>query len=192
MGLFVQIGLRPLLADSAFWRAQQEHFLLVERLKAAETAVQWWPMEPTYWLGLARLHQPKEAFKAAEEQALVAERLDPDNPRSWAALGDLYARWGEVEPRRLVQAEVAYRRALALAPNVAVYHAALGDVLGRLGYLTEGVAALERAVALDATDAMAFRSLSLLYRRLGWEAKAAQAEEIARILETTLGLPQGQ
>jgi len=200
MGLFVQIGLRPLLADSAFWRAQQEHFPLVERLKAAETAVQWWPMEPTYWLGLARLHQQKGAFEAAEEQALVAERLDPDNPRSWAALGDLYARWGEVEPGRLVQAEAAYRRALALAPNVAVYHAALGDVLGRLGRLTEGVAALERAVALDATDAMAFRSLSPLYRRLGWEAKAAQAEEIARILETTLplrsgqalGLPQGQ
>ena len=60
-------------------------------------------------------------------------------------------------------AEDAYRRALALAPDVATYHAGLGVVLARQGQLEEGVEELERAVDLDATYGMAFAQLADLY-----------------------------
>ena len=75
---------------------------------------------------------------------------------------------------------MAYRRALELAPNVATYHTALGLVLARQGRLQDGLAELERAVALDATDGTAYRHLADLYQALGRESESARARKEAK------------
>ena len=177
----VLIGLvcvRPLLADHAFWRSLNARSPQ-ERLAEAERAVNLWPLEPEYRLGLAGALVQNGNRVAAEAQLLTADRLNPDDPQVWAARGNLHAYWGDTEPRHYVQAEAAYRRTLELAPNVATYHTALGLVLARQGRLQDGLAELERAVALDATDGIAFRHLADLYLALGQEGESAWARKEA-------------
>jgi tetratricopeptide (TPR) repeat protein len=162
------VCLRPLLADGAGWRALQPS-PLPERRAAAQRAVRLWPLEPEYRLLLAEVLQEGGEFAAAEAQLAEAVQLSPSDPWLRAAQGTLYARWAGREPARLLQAEAAYRESLALAPNLAPTHAALGAVLARQGRLEEGSAELERAVALDASNKLAYRHLTELYRMLGRE-----------------------
>jgi O-antigen ligase/cytochrome c-type biogenesis protein CcmH/NrfG len=175
LALLALIGLlclRPLLADVAYWRSQETTQPLEERQTAGVQAVRLWPLEPEYRLGLAWVLMQGADFTAAETQLAAADQLSPDDPKIWAARGELYAHWGEAEPGRYVQAEAAYRRALELAPNAATYHTALGLVLAKQDRLEEGMAELERAVALDATDGVAYRHLASLYQVLGRDAEA--------------------
>jgi Flp pilus assembly protein TadD len=79
----------------------------------------------------------------------------------------------------LAQAEVAYRQALELAPNLSTTHTSLGLVLAQQGRPEEGLLELERAVALDATDGMAYRHLADLYQMLGREQEADRARKEA-------------
>jgi predicted Zn-dependent protease len=109
-----------------------------------------------------------------------AAQLRPADARLWAAAGDLLARWGESDPTHYAEALAAYRRAIDLSPNTAAYHTALGLILAQSGRLPDGIAAIEQAVALDATDALAYRHLAALYEANGQaqqaEWAAAQAE----------------
>jgi putative inorganic carbon (HCO3(-)) transporter len=175
-----QVCLRPLLADAASWQGQRAAWPLEARLAAAERAVRLWPLEPAYRLGLARVYEAAGRRADAEAQMAAAAARRPGDPAVWAACGALYARWGAVEPGRTVQAEAAYRHAVALAPNVAGYHTALGLALAAQGRAPEATAELERAVALDATDGAAYGHLAALYRLQGRLARAAQAERQAR------------
>jgi len=176
---------RPLLADVAYWKFRQVALRLQdtrpleERLAAVASAVRLWPLEPEYRLGLAWVFLQTGDFAAAEAQLAAADQLNPEDPHIWAARGDLYVWWEEVEPGRYTQAEAAYRRTLELAPNVATYHTSLALALARQGRLAEGVAELERAVALDATDGVAYRHLADLYQALGRETEAAWARREA-------------
>jgi O-antigen ligase/Flp pilus assembly protein TadD len=166
------IGLRPFLADVSCWQAQQGTRQVSERLVAAQRAVQLWALEPEYRVRLAWIYLQLGQFPAGETQLAAAGSLQPDAPGLWAARGEFYALWGQVEPDRYRQAEAAYRRALDLAPNIAAYHTSLGLVLAQQGRLEEGLLELERATDLDATDATAYRHLSDLNRALGLEAQA--------------------
>jgi len=182
LATFAFIGLvclRPLLADCAFRKSLNAQSPQ-ERLAEAERAVNLWPLEPEYRLGLAGTWVQNGNWVAAEAQLVTADRLALNDPQVWEAMGNLYAYWGDVEPRRYIQAEVAYRRALELAPNVATYHTALGLVLARQGRLQDGLAELERAVALDATDGTAYRHLADLYQALGRESESARARKEAK------------
>jgi O-antigen ligase len=162
--------LRPLLADVAFWQSGQGTRPLEERLAKAWQAVHLWSLEPEYRLGLAWAYWQAGEPAAAEGQIAAADRLSPADPRVWAAWGGLYTEWGRYD-----QAEAAYRRALALAPDLATYHTALGLALAQQGRLEEGLVELERAVALDATDGTAYRHLADLYTALGREEEATWA-----------------
>ena len=173
------VCLRPALADYAFWKSLNVR-LPQERLAEAERAVNLWPLEPEYRLGLAGAYVQNGNWAAAETQLAAADQLSPNDPQVWEARGNLNAYWGDVEPRRYIQAEAAYRRALELAPNTATYHTALGLVLAREGRLQDGLAELERAVALDATDGIAYRHLADLYQALGRENEAAWAKKEAK------------
>jgi O-antigen ligase len=170
---------RPLLADHASWNSRQESYSTQTRQAEAERAVRLWPLEPEYRAGLAEAYLQAGNPLAAEAQLATAARLSPDDPQLWAGRGNLYAYWGDREPVRYVEAEAAYRRALALAPNFAAVHTALGLVLERQGRLQEGLAELERAVALDATDGIAYGHLADLYAVLGREDDAARARKEA-------------
>jgi tetratricopeptide (TPR) repeat protein len=163
---------RPLMADMAYAASLDGAQPLTRRLDAAEEATRAWPIEPQYHTQLAMLYFEAGFVDSAESEFSGAIALAPDDPHLWALRGDLYARWAERLPQRLMAAEGAYRRAVELAPNIAAYHAALGWVLARQNRLAEAAAALERAVALDATDAEAYRSLADVYARLGRIADA--------------------
>ena len=173
--------IRPLLADVAYWKSQQGTQPVGERLAAGIQAVNLWPLEPEYRLGLVGELLQNRDLPAAEVQLTAAGQLSPNDPAIWAAWGMMYARWGEgeVEPARYAQAETAYRQALGLAPNVATYHTALGVVLAQQERMEEGLAELERAVALDATDGVAYQYLADLYLSLGRETDAAWARKEA-------------
>ena len=169
IGLFC---LRPFLADAACWQSQQGDRPLAARRIAAERAAHLCPLEPEYRLRLARVYLESGDPPAAEAQLVAAGQLSPDDPWIWAARGELYALWGAVEPAHYVRAEMAYRHALELAPNLATFHTALGLVLARQDRLEEGTAELEQAVALDATDGVAYHHLADLYRALGRDTEA--------------------
>jgi O-antigen ligase len=171
--------LRPLMADVAYWKSQQEATPLAQRVLAGRQAVRLWPVESEYRLGLAWVLAQGGDFAAAEWQLAVADELRPNDPRVWAARGDLYALWGDVDSARYSQAEAAYQHAVALAPNVAAYHAALGLALAQQGRLEEAAMALERAVDLDATYGIAYGHLADLYLALGRETEAAWARREA-------------
>jgi superkiller protein 3 len=177
--LIALVCLRPLLADAAYWRSQQTTRVPEERLAAAEQAVRLWPLEPEYRVSLAWAYMQDGRLTAAEGQLRAADRLNPHDPWIWAARGELYAYWSEIEPGRLAQAEAAYRQALELAPNVATSHTSLGVILVWQGRLVEGLAELERAVALDATDGIAYNHLADLYQVLGREDEADWAKKEA-------------
>ena len=182
VAVFALIGMlcvRPLAADIAYWKSQQAAPRLQERSAAGTSAVQLWPLEPQYRMGLAWILLQGGDFAAADEQLAIADQLSPRDPQVWAAWGELYALWGEFEPLRYPQAESAYRQTIALAPNVAKYHTALGLILARQGRLEEGAAELERAVALDATDGIAYSHLADVYLALGQEKEAAWARREA-------------
>ncbi|CAG0937069.1 hypothetical protein TFLX_05975 [Thermoflexales bacterium] len=171
---------RPLIADGAYWNSQQGTPSLQVRQVEAERAVSEWPLEPEYFIGLAGIYLQSANPIAAEKSLAAADQLSPYDPQVWVARGNLYAYWGDVEPHRYLQAEAAYRRALELAPNVATYHTALGLVLARQGRTQDGLAELERAVALDATDGTAYHHLADLYQVLGRESEAAWARKEAK------------
>ncbi len=167
---------RPILADLAYQRTQEATSTAEERLAASARAARLWPLEPVYRLELAWNQLQQGDVQGAEAQLAAALEDNAHDPGVWAAIGGLYARWGAVEPGRFVQAEAAYRRALDLAPNTASYDVALGLVLARQGRLEEALSKLERAVALDATDFVAYRHLADLYSAAGQEAKAIEAQ----------------
>jgi hypothetical protein len=179
LALVVMLCLRPLVADMAYWRSQQNTLSVEERLAEGRRAVQLWPVEPQYRQGLAWVLAQSGEFAAADTQLAIADQLSPFDPRVWTARGELYALWGDLDSARYAEAETAYRQALELAPNVATYHTALGLVLARQGRFEEGAVALGRAVDLDATDATAYGHLADLYLALGRDTEAAWARRQA-------------
>jgi tetratricopeptide (TPR) repeat protein len=176
--VLILIGLmcvRPLVADAAYQQSLQG----AQPLEEARRAVRLWPMEPTYHLNLAGALAQNGDFVAAQGQLDAATSLSPDDPETWIAKGNIFALWERVAPDQYTQVEAAYRQAVALAPNVATYHTALGLILVQQGRLAEGVAELERAVDLDATDGVAFQHLAQVYGALGEKDRAAWAQKEA-------------
>jgi O-antigen ligase len=166
---------RPLMADTAYRQSLRD----VLPLEAAQRAVRLWPLEPTYHLRLAVV-LARTGNSAAESQLEAASALSPNDPLVWATRGSIYALWADTSPSKYVQAEAAYRQALALAPDVATYHTALGLILVQQGRIKDGLAELERAVDLDATDGVAFHHLAQVYEALGEKSKAAWAQKEAK------------
>ncbi|MBN1867626.1 O-antigen ligase family protein [Candidatus Sumerlaeota bacterium] len=178
--LIAAVCLKPVRADVMHCRALAREALPLDRLAAARRAVRAWPVEPSYRITYgSQLGQAGE-FDAADEQFRAADRLAPDDPRIWAARGDAYAHWAGRDPAWRRAAEHASRRALNLAPTRATYHTALGLVLAQQGRLDEGVAELERAVDLDATDAIAYGHLAGVYQAMGRPADAERARAEAQ------------
>jgi tetratricopeptide (TPR) repeat protein len=194
LALIGLVCVRPLLADVAYAQGG---------LAASQRAVRLWPLEPTYRLALARAWTQQGDLALAAEQLGAAVALSPGDPRVWAERGEILAGEGEAlalsgeglallsqgAPAAFAQAEAAYRQAVALAPNVASYHVALGLILAQQGRLAEGVAALERAVDLDATDFVAYRHLANLYQAGGQQAEADWARQQADWWEKKTAMP---
>jgi Flp pilus assembly protein TadD len=186
-GLILTLGLRPFMADLAHKESLDSQPDLAERVAAAERAVSLWPLEPRYHQGLAELLVAQHSYERALAQLSTANQLRPHDPRMWAAMGRLYARWAQEDPAQGPVAQAAYERALALAPNVASYHTELGAVLAERGQLELGAARTERAVQLDATDVVAYRQLAAVYEALGRIDDARWADEQAQYWSSRTG-----
>jgi O-antigen ligase len=179
LALLVQISVRPLVADVAFWRSQQGTRRLERRVALGERAVRLWPLEPAYQLGLAGLYAQAGECEAAEAQILVAQRATPEDAQLWAARAAIYDRCAVPARPEAARAEAAWEEAIGLAPTVAAYYRELGLALARHGKLDEAADALRRVVALDATDVTAYRALARVYQTLGKEDAAEEARQRA-------------
>jgi tetratricopeptide (TPR) repeat protein len=168
------ISIRPLAADIALRESQLDTRPLAERIRAGERTIELWPIEPEYHLRLAWLYFDNGTIGKAMSEIDTADRQSPDNPRIAATRGDMVAR-----ASRYSQAEVAYRLAVSIAPNIAAYHAALGWTLDHESRREQAADELKRAVELDATDAAAYRALADVYASRGRQSDAAWAQKEA-------------
>ena len=96
-----------------------------------------------------------------------ALKLDPGDAQAllmMAILDIVAANYSSVDDRvgRLVAAEAAARKALSLAPERAMAHFSMGLVLGATNRAAEGIAAFERALALDRNLASAHAHIGRL------------------------------
>lgn len=164
---------RPLLADMECFRGQVAA-QPAERAAAALAATRLWSVQPEYRLRLALTLAEQGDYPAAAHALESARRMRPTDPDLAAQLGLIYAQWGGRER----EAETQNRQAVALAPNVATYQVGLGLALAAQGRRAEGIAALERAVALDATNGEAYGFLAAIYEEVGRtdDARRAAAE----------------
>lgn len=162
--LIIFVCLRPLLADSAHAHSRAAHLTKAQSSATAALAVRQWPLEPIYRLGLASALAQQGDYHGAVAQSQAARQLDPDDAWLWVAAGDLHMGAGQNAPSRYTQAEHAYRQALSLGPTVAIFHRRLGLALAQQGRLEAAIAALERAVDLDASDHASISDLKELYQ----------------------------
>jgi tetratricopeptide (TPR) repeat protein len=95
-----------------------------------------------------------------------ALRQVPDAPAVWVQYGHALKETGDI-----AGAETAYRRAVALAPDVAEWHLFLGEVLLRQGRTDEARAALLRCEQLD--------PVALQQKKLELAARGNPAEAVA-------------
>lgn len=104
---------------------------------------------PTVWARLcnARTFLVWNRSSRAFEELEAALALEPQNVDALLALGDAHRLRADVP-----NAEQAYRRAAEAAPARAEAHLGLGRLYAAAGRRDEAVAALRRAVAIDASD----------------------------------------
>lgn len=115
-----------------------------------------------YKLGLAYYGVPN--YPAAIDQFEALVRDYPNLDRAHYFLGHSYSATGDLK-----NAEIQYRRALALNPQDASNYAALGHVLRRDNDLRtdEAIGYLEKAMQLDPFDILSKEDLALCYEKKG-------------------------
>jgi len=123
--------------------------------------------EYRYKLGLA--YYGLSAYPSAIEDLRALVRDYPNLDRAQYYLGHSYSASGDIK-----EAEIHYRKALALNPRDASYYAALGHVL-RDEKADEAVKYLEKALQLDPSDTLSKRDLAICYER---EARYRDAERL--------------
>lgn len=169
---------RPLFADTLCGRAGAS-VNAASRVALFEQSTRLWPVQVDYRsrFGLARVEAGD--FSAGVAALLEAQRMRPNDPALRALLGDVYAQRSLSDPSQAGRAEDQYRQAIALAPNIAAYHLGLGLALAAQQRPDQGIAAVERAVALDATYGDAYAVLAELYEGAGRPEEARRAAEAA-------------
>jgi tetratricopeptide (TPR) repeat protein len=167
----VQWNLRPLVADVAARTSERNASAgtWTAAIQTGKQAVALWPDEPAHHLTLSWAYlqgsaagsgDPIQWLQRAESELQAACALRPGDYQLWAALGELYARWGSRgDASKLLLAQEAYRQASELAPNLATLYTARGMIDMALGDLDQAAIRFRRAVDRDATDAWAFTHL---------------------------------
>ena len=121
------------------------------------------------------------------ERALQhATKLDAKNAQPWSDLGHLLA----LQPKRLTEAEAAYRRAIELNPNDVGLWNNLGELLAaRLDRPVEAEAAYRRAMELAPSDAYPIANLARLLAKFGRKGEADVAYRQAAALAAAADAP---
>ncbi|HSS52583.1 MAG TPA: winged helix-turn-helix domain-containing protein, partial [Thermoanaerobaculia bacterium] len=141
------------------------------------------PPSPAYEAFLRGLYLLRhENFKSAAETLQEATLLDPGFAPAYAALAQ--ARLGIEPPPDLRATEAAARQAIALDPNLAEGHIALGRILFGYHYDWEGARReLLTALAQDPGSADAHYRYSVYLAALGRQAEALASAQRARELD---------
>ncbi len=114
---------------------------------------------------------PAESLRLAEEFAQKARALDDTYPGVYAALGGVQEAKGDLD-----QAIANHEKAVALGPNISIYHAILAQALVFAGRAEEAVVLFKRAMRLEPTyQAWYLGSLGDAYTMLGRHAEAIEA-----------------
>jgi O-antigen ligase len=177
-GVFL-FGARPLLADTICGQTAAAESTEA-RMALAGRAFRLWPVQADYRVRLALARVDAGDFEGGIEALLDGQRRRGADPSLRALLGDLYVQRSVSDPAQAVRAEAQYRQAIALAPNIAAYHLGLGLALIAQGRSGEAIAAVERAVALDATYGDAYAVLAEAYGQAGRPDDAGRAAEAAQ------------
>lgn len=115
--------------------------------------------------GNAGLQKLDDSLKDME----AALRADPSNGMASAKVAVLqYAK------RDLPAAEAAFKKAIAVEPDSAIFRLALGQFYWGAGRMVEAERVIKEAVAIDPTNDTANKTLALLYIGLGRTADAEQ------------------
>ncbi len=141
----------------------------VELLKAAQQHDPgdfWLNLELGTSLMLWRPAEPRDALPYFTAALALSNR----NPGVYVYLGNT-----QVKAGKLSDAEVAYRQAITLKPDLVAAHINLGHVLNELGKLSEGEKILERAAQLQPESYLAFYNLGLNRQRQGRNQPAVLA-----------------
>jgi O-antigen ligase/cytochrome c-type biogenesis protein CcmH/NrfG len=179
LGLSILLfNLRPVVAD--VWMRRASRFVSDDpaaAVHAAERAVQWWPREAEYFLGLAAISEraarqeaePEEVDLRPTEAALQrAIALQPQRFDLWLELGRLYARWpGQPTSEISERAHAAFREAVERAPQHAVVYGSWAGLMLEQGNLPDALEMFRKTVDLDATDVVAWTHLGELQLALG-------------------------
>jgi tetratricopeptide (TPR) repeat protein len=110
----------------------------------AQQVVDSLPNSPEAHLNLARRYYDKADLVSAEQHALRAVELRPDDARATSLLGLVYLDGG-----RRREAMRKLRRAVELSPMLAEVHFNLGTALLRTGDVEAGTQSYEEAIRLD-------------------------------------------
>lgn len=99
-------------------------------------------------LRLAAVYANAGQFNKATGELKTALTIQPNNPRVFAAFGDLYRQRGMLD-----DAEKAYKKALLIEPKFMKAHDSLVEVLMKKGETNKVIAALKEAVSVSPKNA---------------------------------------
>lgn len=177
----------PRSADAWGWYAAvlDAHLFYDEAAPCYRRAHELAPQDVRYSYNLALV---LESIGAAPDEGLalfqrVAEQ-QPDFPPVQVRIGHCHSLRGDH-----AAAAVAYRKALALDPNLVIARRALGQALIQVEDFAAAQTELERVAAAAAQDGPTQAALARIYAQRGDEARALAASERARSLRDVLTLP---
>ena len=178
-----QGNVRPLLADSHSWRGTQalNKSDAITALAEYETAVSLQPARTPYLVAVGLTAAQLGNFAQAEAVLRQAITLRPTDPVLFTHLAAVYAREAvsTETPAKTAAAYAAFDQAIALAPTIGLTHQQYADLAFRTGDDTTALVHAQRAVALDATDGIAFGILGWTHLQNGDLVAAQQAFEQA-------------
>jgi adenylate cyclase len=133
-----------------------------------------------YLLGNDGYMELFKGFQVAEQNALSAIRLDPENGLAYATLGLCYWRLNKPE-----QALTTYQIALLHSPNDAIIHYWYSLALRSMGRFEEAIRAGNRALELDPLYP------TILVGHVGNYTAAGRYEEARRLIEESKPILEG-
>lgn len=140
-----------------------------------------------FWMGADGSATDREATAEAVSAAVGSETTNPAAPSLESRTADEWYEEGlELEATSPLEAESAYRRALALDPKHAGAHVDLGRLFHERGLVAEAERHYRAAVAADSGSAPARYNLGVALEDLGRAAEAMSAYREALALDEGL------
>ena len=146
-----------------------------EAEKAYRAAIQLKPRDHRAYYGLGNIYTDQQRWEEAEKAYRQATQYNQLSTDAFVALSYVLVqpRSGASLAKRLVDAEMAARRAILLQPNNAIAYDRLGVALEGRGLINDVTEqAYRRAVELDPQFAAAYVHLGRLLRKMGRPAEA--------------------